>query len=86
MKSSRPSSPSTGRAGIDLLDDVARQRRRLGHAAQRLDAGEQRVAVLLGGEIVRMDRRRLPRIGRLDADVAAALRPQQRRGDGEAGE
>src|SRR5262249_56218754 len=63
------------RARLDLLGDVARNGGRLKDTAHRGDSRRDGVAVLLGREIVRVDRRRLPRIGGFDAPIAAALRP-----------
>src|SRR5262249_60094820 len=45
---------------------------------QYLGAGDDGLSVLRGREIIGMDRWRLARIGRLDPDIAAALRSQQR--------
>ena len=65
------------RARLDLLGDVARHGGRLKDAAHRRDAGGDGLAVLRRRQIVRVDGRRLVRIGGFDFHVAAALRPQQ---------
>ena len=84
MKSSRSSSSRHCCPRLDLLLDVARHRRRLEDAAQRLDAGHDGLAVLLRRQIVRVDRGRLMRIGGLDPYMASSLRPQQRAHAGDA--
>ena len=65
----------TARAGLDLLGDVARHGGGLEDAPDRPCARDQRIAILLGGEIIWIDRRRLSRVGGFDAHRAAAFRP-----------
>ena len=75
----------TARARLDLFGDVARHGRRVEYAPHRLGTRDQRIAILAGGEIVRMDRRCLSWIGGLDPYVAAAFRAQQGAGASDAG-
>ena len=63
---------------------TARQRRCRGQAAQETGAGQQLLQVMVGREIVRLDLRRLPGIGRFDPDLAPARRTAGRRAEGEA--
>ena len=50
----------------------------------RRNARDQDFQIVVGGEIVRIHHRRLQRIGRSQADFAAALRPQAARMQGDA--
>src|SRR5499427_9608136 len=73
-------------AGLDLLGDVARHGWCAEDAPQCLCAGDNGLSVLLGREIIGMDRWRLARISRLDPDITAALWSQQRADAGDARE
>src|SRR5262245_65842834 len=59
-------------AGLDLLGDVARHGWCAEDAPQCLRASDDGLSVLLGRQIIGMDRRRLAWIGRLDPDITAA--------------
>src|SRR6185437_443795 len=74
------------RTGLELLGRKPRQGRGRADAPGQPDAGDGDPAILLGGEIVGLDRRRLARVGAGDADGAAAGRPQIADGGGEGGE
>src|SRR5262245_66470221 len=73
-------------AGLDLLGDVARHGWCAEDAPQGLGAGEDGLSVLLGREIIGMDCRSSARVGRLDPDITAAFRSQQRADAGDAWE
>ena len=62
--------------GRPLFGDVAAHRRLAHDATQKLHSLEDGVAVDWAGQIARLDRWRLARVGRLDAHEAAALRSQ----------
>src|SRR5262249_57235084 len=62
--------------GSAVCGDVAANRRLTHDPTQKLEPGDEGIAVGGAREITRLDRRRLLRIGRLDAHEAAALRPQ----------
>src|SRR5262245_66164343 len=67
-----------GAAGVGraLFGDVVAHRRLIHDPTQKLYSGDDGIAVELARQIARLYRRRLARIGRLDAHEAAALRPQ----------
>ena len=73
-------------AGEFLAVVVFAERLRAQQPAGELHAGQQDAAVAFGGEVVRLDGRRLERIGRAGAHVADAVGPLLPRGDRHAGE
>src|SRR3984957_17958118 len=60
-------------SGEILVVVIWRQRLRLQQAPRQLHAGDNDAAIKLGGEIVGLDDRLRKRIGRADADIAAAF-------------
>ncbi len=71
--------------GDRLLRDIRRQRRLRGDAARHFHAADDRLLIAPRGEVVRHDRWMRARIAGLQADRAAALRPELADRAGDAG-
>ena len=73
-----------GGSRLQLLGNDARQGRRLGQPPQKTRSGQQLFDVVIRGEIVGLDQRRLAGIGRADLQMAAAGRAAGRHAGDEA--